>query len=37
VVAIGTVSWLVTRWRVEDGVLRIDSGLIRRLVSRGVV
>jgi uncharacterized membrane protein YdbT with pleckstrin-like domain len=37
VVAVGTVSWLVTRWRVEDGVLRIDSGLIRRLVSRGVV
>jgi putative membrane protein len=34
VVAIGTVSWLVTRWRVEDGVLRIDSGLIRRTSKR---
>jgi putative membrane protein len=24
------VSWLVTRWRVEDGALRIETGLIRR-------
>jgi putative membrane protein len=30
VVAIGLVSWLVTRWRVEDGALRIETGLIRR-------
>lgn len=26
----GFVSWLVTRWQVADGVLRIDTGLIRR-------
>ncbi|MGI8608448.1 MAG: PH domain-containing protein [Candidatus Dormibacteria bacterium] len=26
----GVVSWLVTRWRVEDGDLRIESGLVRR-------
>ena len=26
----GVVSWLVTRWRVQDGVLRIETGLIRR-------
>ena len=26
----GVVSWLVTRWQVADGVLRIDTGLIRR-------
>ncbi len=26
----GFVSWLVTRWQVTDGVLRIDTGLIRR-------
>jgi putative membrane protein len=26
----GVVSWLVTRWQVTDGVLRIDTGLIRR-------
>jgi putative membrane protein len=30
VVVIGLVSWLVTRWRVEDGALRIETGLIRR-------
>jgi putative membrane protein len=30
----GTVSWLVTRWRVEGGVLRIDGGLIRRRSQR---
>ena len=28
------VSWLVTRWRVEAGVLRVDSGLIRRTSER---
>ena len=28
--AAGVVSWLVTRWQVADGVLRIDTGLIRR-------
>jgi putative membrane protein len=26
----GVISWLVTRWQVADGVLRIDTGLIRR-------
>jgi putative membrane protein len=26
----GVVSWLVTRWRVEGGDLRVESGLIRR-------
>jgi putative membrane protein len=26
----GVVSWLVTRWRVEGGDLRIESGLLRR-------
>lgn len=26
----GVVSWLVTRWRVQDGVLRIETGLVRR-------
>lgn len=26
----GVVSWLVTRWRVEGGDLRIESGLFRR-------
>jgi putative membrane protein len=26
----GVVSWLVTRWQVADGVLRIDTGLVRR-------
>jgi len=30
----GFVSWLVTRWRVEQGVLRIDSGLLRRQSQR---
>ena len=29
-VAVGVVSWLVTRWRVEDGSLRIETGLLRR-------
>jgi putative membrane protein len=26
----GFISWLVTRWQVADGVLRIDTGLLRR-------
>ncbi len=30
VLAGGVVSWLVTRWQVADGVLRIDTGLVRR-------
>ena len=30
----GTVSWYVTRWRLEGGVLRIDGGLIRRRSQR---
>jgi putative membrane protein len=29
-VVLGLVSWLVTRWRIEDGALRIESGLLRR-------
>lgn len=29
-VGVGVVSWLVTRWRIEDGALRIETGLIRR-------
>lgn len=29
-VALGFVSWLVTRWKVEGGDLRIETGLIRR-------
>lgn len=29
-VALGGVSWLVTRWRIEGGDLRIETGLIRR-------
>jgi putative membrane protein len=32
--AAAVVSWLVTRWRVEEGVLRVDSGLIRRTSER---
>ena len=34
VFALALVSWLVTRWRVEGGVLRVDSGLIRRTSER---
>jgi putative membrane protein len=34
VLLLGVVSWLVTRWRMEGGVLRIDSGLIRRSSER---
>jgi putative membrane protein len=29
-VVLGVVSWLVTRWRIEDDDLRIETGLIRR-------
>ena len=32
--ALGVISWLVTRWRVEGGDLRIETGLIRRRSSR---
>lgn len=32
--ALGAISWLVTRWRVEDGVLRVEAGLIRRTSER---
>ena len=31
---LGFVSWLVTRWRLENGVLRVESGLIRRTSER---
>lgn len=34
VFALGLISWLVTRWRMEDGVLRVESGLIRRTSGR---
>ena len=30
VLVAGVVSWLVTRWRVEGGDLRIETGLLRR-------
>jgi putative membrane protein len=30
VVVGGVVSWLVTRWRIHDGELQVESGLIRR-------
>jgi putative membrane protein len=30
VLAFAVVSWWVTRWRLEDGALRIETGLIRR-------
>jgi putative membrane protein len=29
-VLLGVISWLVTRWSIENGVLRIESGLLRR-------
>jgi putative membrane protein len=29
-IVLGFVSWLVTRWRVEDDDLRIETGLLRR-------
>ena len=31
---LGVITWLVTRWRVEGGVLRVESGLIRRTSQR---
>ena len=31
---LGFVSWLVTRWRVQDGVLLVESGLLRRTSER---
>jgi putative membrane protein len=34
VFVLALISWLVTRWRVEAGVLRVDSGLIRRTSER---
>jgi putative membrane protein len=34
IAGLGFVSWLVTRWRVEGDVLRIDSGLLRRSSQR---
>lgn len=30
VIAAGVVSWVVTRWRVSDGELQLETGLIRR-------
>jgi putative membrane protein len=30
VLAGGVISWLVTRWQVSDGMLRIETGLVRR-------
>jgi putative membrane protein len=29
-VALGAVSWLVTRWRIDGNALRIETGLVRR-------
>ncbi len=34
VFVLAVISWLVTRWRVEAGVLRVDSGLVRRTSER---
>ncbi len=34
VVVAGVVSWVVTRYRVEQGELRVDSGLLRRQSKR---
>jgi putative membrane protein len=34
VIVFAVISWLVTRWRVEGEVLRVDSGLIRRTSER---
>jgi putative membrane protein len=31
---LGFISWLVTRWRVQEGVLRVESGLLRRTSER---
>ncbi len=30
----GLVSWLVTRWRVEEGTLHLETGLLRRRTTR---
>jgi putative membrane protein len=30
IVALGFVSWLVTRWRIDDDDLRIETGVLRR-------
>jgi putative membrane protein len=30
VLAVAVISWWVTRWRIEDGALRIETGLLRR-------
>jgi putative membrane protein len=30
VIVYGVISWLVTRWRIEEGDLRIETGVIRR-------
>ncbi len=32
--ALGLISWLVTRWRLEGSVLLVESGLIRRTSGR---
>jgi putative membrane protein len=34
VLVLGLVSWLVTRWQVSDGVLRVETGLLRRSSQR---
>ncbi len=34
ILVVGLISWLVTRWRVEGGVLRVESGLFRRTSER---
>jgi putative membrane protein len=34
VVGRGVVSWLVTRWRIDDGMLRVETGLLRRTSRR---
>ena len=34
IAALGVVSWLVTRWRLEGADLRIETGLLRRNSSR---
>ena len=33
-VVAGAAEWLVTRWRIEAGVLRIDTGLVRRRTTK---
>jgi putative membrane protein len=34
VLVLGAISWLVTRWQVVNGVLRIETGLLRRSSQR---